>query len=121
MILTNQQIYTYAKNFSSLDLYGIKLPVKINFFLQKNIQIVLSAGKEIDSMRTQILEQFGELNEDKSQFIIAQDNTTKALKELNDLLSIEQNLNIHIFKLSEFDNIDLTYEQLSAIMFMIEE
>jgi hypothetical protein len=41
--------------------------------------------------------------------------------ELNVLFNIEQDLNIHIFKLEEFDGIELTYEQLSAIMFMIEE
>jgi hypothetical protein len=44
-----------------------------------------------------------------------------ANQELNDLFALEQELNIHVFKLDEFDNIELTYDQLSAIMFMIEE
>jgi hypothetical protein len=44
-----------------------------------------------------------------------------AQKELNDLFNLEQELNIHVFKLDDFDNIELTVQQLSAIMFMIEE
>jgi hypothetical protein len=44
-----------------------------------------------------------------------------AQQELNDLFNLEQDLNIHVFKLDDFDGIELTYQQLSAIMFMIEE
>jgi hypothetical protein len=49
------------------------------------------------------------------------ENLAAAQQELNDLFSIEQEINLHIFKLDEFDNIELTMEQLSSIMFMIEE
>jgi hypothetical protein len=44
-----------------------------------------------------------------------------AEKELNDLFNLEQNLDIHIFKIDDFDGIELTYQQLSAISFMIED
>jgi NAD(P)-dependent dehydrogenase (short-subunit alcohol dehydrogenase family) len=43
------------------------------------------------------------------------------IQKLNDLFNLEQDLSIHIFKLEGFDGIDLTYQQLSNIMFMIEE
>ena len=46
---------------------------------------------------------------------------SEAQKELSDLFSLKQDLNIHVFKLNDFDNIDLTYDQLANIMFMIEE
>jgi hypothetical protein len=36
MKLTNQQIYQYATNLMAFNIEG-KLPVRINFFLQKNI------------------------------------------------------------------------------------
>jgi len=49
------------------------------------------------------------------------DRVTEAQKELNDLFNLEQDVNLHIFKLDDFDGIELTYQQLSAIMFMIEE
>jgi hypothetical protein len=44
-----------------------------------------------------------------------------AQQELNDLFALEQEVNIHMFKLDDFDGIELTTTQLSAIMFMIEE
>jgi hypothetical protein len=34
---------------------------------------------------------------------------------------LEQDINLHIFKLDDFDGVELTYQQLSNIMFMIEE
>jgi hypothetical protein len=36
-------------------------------------------------------------------------------------MNLEQEIDIHIFKLDDFDGIELTTQQLSAIMFMIEE
>ena len=68
-----------------------------------------------------IAREFGELNEDGTQFIVPPAKMPEAQKEINDLFNLEQDLNIHIFKLDDFDGIELTYQQLSAIMFMIEE
>lgn len=120
MKLTNKKIYEYA---SMLQTFNIneRLPVKINFFLQKNIQIIIASGQEIEEAKMNIAQEFGELNEEGTQYIVSSENIKLAQKELNDLFNLEQDLNIHIFKLDDFDNIELTYQQLSAIMFMIEE
>lgn len=120
MILTNQQIYNYASMLSTFNIEG-KLPVRINFFLQKNIQTLAAAGQEIEEARITIAREFGELNEDGTQFIVPPEKISDTQKELNDLFNLEQDLNIHVFKLDDFDNIELTTQQLSAIMFMIEE
>ena len=120
MILTNQQIYDYASMLSMFNIEG-KLPVRINFFLQKNIQTLAAAGHEIDEARLNIAREFGELNADGTQYIVPPEKMAAANKELNDLFNLEQDLNIHIFKLDDFDGIELTYRQLSSIMFMIEE
>jgi hypothetical protein len=45
----------------------------------------------------------------------------EAQKELNDLFALKQDVQIHKFDLEEFADIELTMQQLSAIMFMIEE
>ena len=37
MKLLNNQIYSYASELSKLDMNEINMPVRINFFLQKNI------------------------------------------------------------------------------------
>ena len=120
MRLTNQQIYDAALNLTSFVIEG-KVPVKINFFLQKNIQVLAAAGQEIDAARMKIAQDYGTLNEEGTQFIIPPEKLLEAQKELNDLFSLEQDLNIHTFKIDDFENIELTYQQLAAIMFMIEE
>ena len=120
MKLTNQKIYDTAIALSSFSIDG-KIPVRINFFLQKNIQILAAAAKEIEEARLKVAQDFGELNEDGTQFIVPPEKLLEAKKELNDLFNLEQDLNIHIFKLDDFDEINLTYQQLSSIMFMIEE
>ena len=121
MKLTNNQIYSYAEQLQLLNINDCKMPVRINFFLQKNIQTIAAAGQEIEAARIQIAQTFGELNEDGTQFIVPPHKMPEAQQELNDLFNLEQDLNIHIFKLDEFDGIELTYQQLSIIMFMIEE
>lgn len=119
--MNNSQIYNYANQLQSFNLNDCKLPVRIGFFLQKNIQTIVAAGQEIEAARIQIAQTFGELSEDGTQFIVPPTKMMDAQKELNDLFKLEQDLNIHIFKLDEFDGIELTYDQMSAIMFMIEE
>ena len=120
MTITNNQIYTYATNLAQFNIEQ-KLPVKINFFLQRNIQTIQKLAEEINVARMEIAQQFGEPNEDGTGFIIPPHNIAAAQQELNDLFALEQDVNIHMFKLDDFDGIELTMEQLSAIMFMIEE
>lgn len=120
MKFTNQQIYTYAQNLRVFSI-DAKLPVRINFFLQKNIQTIMTSAEEIEKARFDIGAQYGILNEEGTGYNIFTENMEIVSKELTDLFALEQELNIHIFKLDEFDGIELTYDQLSAIMFMIEE
>lgn len=120
MKLTNQKIYDATIQLASFHIEG-KLPVRINFFLQKNIQTIAAAGQEIEEARINIAREFGQLNEEGTQFIVPPEKMADAQKEINDLFNLEQDLNIHVFSLDDFDGVELTYQQLSAIMFMIEE
>lgn len=121
MKLTNQQIYEYANNLHIFNGFDIKLPVKISFFMQKNIKVIVEAANEIEESRLSIARSYGAYSEEEKSYLIPQEFIAAAQEELNELFSLEQELNIHMFKLSEFENIELTYQQLSAIMFMIEE
>lgn len=121
MKLTNNQIYSYAEQLSALNINNIKLPVRIGFFLQKNISVVAAAAQEIDAARSNVIAQFGKLNDEGTHFVVPPEKTFEAKKELNDLFGLEQDLNIHMFQLDDFDGIELTYQQLSALTFMIEE
>lgn len=121
MKLTNNEIYSYAQQLSALNIGDIKMPVRINFFLQKNMQVIAAAGQEIDAARTALVAQFGELNNEGTMYIVPPEKMVEAQKELNDLFALEQELNIHVFNIDDFDGIELTVQQLSALMFMIEE
>lgn len=121
MKLTNQKIYEYSQKLTIFSNCNIKMPVRINFYLQKNIQLIQQASQEIEQARLSIGAQFGTVNEAQNGYDIPPENIAAANKELNDLYELEQEIPIHIFKLSDFDNMELSYQELSAIMFMIEE
>lgn len=124
MKMTNEQIYLTAEmlvnNFTK-NTKNIYLPAKINFFLQKNINLILQLSKEIEESRLNIARQYGTLNSEQTAFIISEEKEKEANLELQDLLSLTQEVNIHKLKLNDFENINLSFDQMSAILFMIDE
>lgn len=122
MKLTNQEIYEKATEitvaFSNETKY---IPVKLNFAIQKNLSVLLKLKEEIENNKIKIAYEYGKLNSEGTQFIIEKENRKKAEQELNDLFSIEQEVDIKTCFLSQIEGIDLTIEQMQAIMFMITE
>jgi hypothetical protein len=96
-----------------------KLPIKINFFLQKNINKIIELGQEIDKLRSEIIQKYGVLNEETQQYDIPQERLEEAQKELNDLFSIEQEVKINMLDINLFDNVDISEKKGNAILFMI--
>ena len=45
----------------------------------------------------------------------------KKREELNELFNIDQDIKLHLFSIDDFNNIELTYQQMSALMFMIKD
>lgn len=123
MILTNQIIYTkyidLQKWFNTAC--EIKMPVKINFFLQKNLKMLQEAAQEIEDMRISLIEKYGAINNEGSAYDIPAEHVKEVNIELNNLFMIEQDIPLHIFKLEDFGNIELSYSQMETIMFMIVE
>lgn len=121
-MLTNLEIYNMAKSLNTEFGDGsLVLPVKINFFLQKNMSTLLELAREIEEARLVVAQRFGELTEDGSSYQIPEEKISEARGELEELLDASQEVNIHIFKLVDFDNLNLTMNQMTAIMPMIEE
>lgn len=121
MKLTNKQIYDYAilMNEAFKD-DTQRLPVKINFYLQKNKKILMNLAKDIEESRLEIVNTFGEPIEDGSQYLIPKEKAEEAQKELNDLFNLEQDVDIVILDINVFgDDISLTMSQMEAILFMI--
>jgi len=123
MLLKNEQIYTSAQllnQFFNVNC-DCKLPIKINFFLQKNIKLMSALAMEIDQARMDIAKQNGVLNEAGDAYIIPEDKQAQVNQALDELFNLTQEVSLHIFKLEDFENVELTYQQMNAIMFMIEE
>jgi hypothetical protein len=122
MKFNNQQIYQIANNvlsnLSNLDIY---IPAKANFFIQKNVSVLAAAAQEIEKSRLEIAKHYGELDEQGQQYKIPEDKIEEASKELNDLFSIEQDLDIKTFSIESLGDAEFTPAQMQAMMFMIED
>ena len=119
--MTNLEIYNITNNLlEAFDDSNIKLPIKINFFLQRNKKILLKLAQEIEESRINIAKQYGEQKEN-GNFLIKPEDTVKVQKELDDLFNIEQDVQIAKININELDpNMELTSAQMEALMFMIE-
>jgi hypothetical protein len=122
MKLNNQQIYNIANNmFNTLGNLDLYIPAKANFFLQKNMQTLAAAAQEIEKSRLEIAKHYGELDEEAQQYKIPEDKIADASKELEDLFSIEQDLDIKTFTIESLGSAEFTPAQMQAMMFMIED
>lgn len=122
MTLTNNQIYNYlndlTENFSNNSL---QLPIKANFYLQKNIKELLDLAQEVEKERIAIGKKYGTFDEEQSNYRIDPDKLQDAQKDMNELLEIPQEVKIYKLKLEDFGEINLTSKQMQALLFMIEE
>lgn len=119
--MKNKQIYEYSQKLAIFSNCNIKMPVRISFYLQKNIQLIQQAAQEIDNARLGIGANFGTPNAAGNGYDIPPENVVAANHELDELFDLEQEINIHKFKIDDFADTELTYQEMSAILFMIED
>lgn len=122
MKLTNNEIYGYAIALNEAFADNTqRLPMKVNFYLQKNKKTLMELGQDIEESRLDIIRNYGEPIEDGTQYSIPRDKIEAAQKELEDLLTLEQEVNIYMISADSLsDDISLTTGQMEAIMFMID-
>ena len=120
--MTNSEIYNIATVLGkAFEDEKQVLPVKVNFYMQKNRSTLVALAQEIEKARVAILEKHGTLNEETNQFEFANDVAQTVVQELNDLLSLEQDVNIYTVNIDSFgDELTLTTGQMEALMFMID-
>ena len=119
---SNQDIYTACIGLNNLIQQNLTLPIKVNFFLDKNYKILSNLAEEIESTRRAICEKYGKLNENKNVYECEnKEDQEKANEELQELANIEQEFEIHMIPLKDFGNIDISIQQMQAISFMIAE
>ena len=122
--MTNGEIYNTAdalsRAFTSVE--DMAYPVKVNFFMQKNMNTLLKLAQEIDKSREEIIRKYGEPDPDnKAQIKVSADNIEKATADLTDLFNLEQEVAVNMVELDWFENINMNPQQVAAITFMIND
>ena len=117
----NIEIYNLVNLYQSLlkDFDNLFLPIKANFYFKQNIKTLICKGLEIDNFRSEIIKKYAKLENDKYKF--EKDNLEKANKEIEELMSLEQELDIKLIPLSAFDNVQITPKMMEIFMLMISE
>jgi adenylyl- and sulfurtransferase ThiI len=122
MLLTNNEIYKYARQLlRAFQDSNQRLPIKVNFYLQKNKNTLITLAQDIEKVRMEIISLYGILDEDGETYTVPPEKIADATKELNDLFDLEQEVQIYKINIDSLDNnFDLTTAQMEAIMFMID-
>lgn len=124
--MSNIEIYNIATALSELfnDMVTkeMKLPVKVNFYFQKNMNALVAMAQELDQEKNNIVLKYGTVDtEDPNKVNLSPDVLDDANKELADLFALEQEVAVNVIELDWFDGIEMTPQQLAAITFMIKD
>ena len=119
---TNSQIYELAVALQSQFNDGsLVLPIKINFYLQKNKNNLYNLATEIENARLEILKKYGTLGEN-NEYQFTEENSKIASAELEELYGLEQEVDVYMVDIDAFgDNLELSQRQMTTLMFMINE
>lgn len=117
---TNSQIYELAVALQNQFSDGsLVLPIKINFYLQKNKNNLYNLATEIENARLEILKKHGTLSEN-NEYQFTEENSKIASAELEELYGLEQEVDVYMVDIDAFgDNFELSQRQMTILMFMI--
>lgn len=119
--LTNLEIYTTAQALMENITTDINLPVKVGFYIQKNMKKMTELAQEIEKSRMEIFDKYGEKDEKNNQYKFDKSVQEQVQKELNDLFDLTQDVKTNMLELDWFDDIDLNANQIAAISYMITD
>lgn len=122
MTLKNSEIYNYAnalaQEFSQQE---VKLPLKVNFYLQKNLKELIALAQDIEQQRVAIAQEYGTLNEETQQYEIPPENINSATRKLDELFNLTQDVKIYKVKLDAFGDTNISNSQMQALLIMIDD
>ena len=119
--LTNLEIYTTAQALMESITTDINLPVKVGFYIQKNMKKMTELAQEIEKSRMEIFDKYGEKDEENNQYKFDKSVQEQVQKELNDLFDLTQDVKTNMLELDWFDDIDLNANQIAAVSYMITD
>jgi hypothetical protein len=97
------------------------LPIKANFYLQRNKTVLLELAQEIEAARNEIFAKYGTLNEQGTGYNFEEAVIADANAELEELLMLSQDVGLYMINIDDFKDIKLNNQEMGALMLMIEE
>ena len=97
------------------------LPIKANFYLQKNKTVLLELAQEIETARNEIFSKYGTLNDEGTGYNFEEAVIADANAELEELLMLSQEVSLYMINIDDFKDIKLNNQEMSALMLMIDE
>ena len=127
MKLTNRKIVNDANLLGNLT--HKQLPIKVSYAIAKNISKIEKELEIYNKERQKLIDKYclkdeeGNLIDENNQFKIADGNLEAWNKDMNELLEIEIDINIHKFSKDDLfnSNCNITPAELMLIDYMIEE
>lgn len=122
-MMTNNEIYTHASNLLEAfsNIAELKMPVKVHFYFQKNMDNIVNMAQDIEKSRNEILQRYGTIDEETHNYKFADKDMDKVNSDITDLFSLEQEVKIHVIPMEWVENMELTAKQVAAFSFMFEE
>lgn len=128
MILTNREMVTFLNSVGIIK--EMALPVKASYAIAKNIKKIEKEIEVYNEERAKLLDKYGEKDEEGNLVVseeqnikIVPENVEKWNKDLNELLDIEVEVDIHKLKFSvlEESGTVMSISGIHSIDFMLED
>jgi hypothetical protein len=124
--LSNEKILNDSVKLS--DISQKQLPVKVSYAIAKNINKLEAELKVYNSERQKLIEKYS-IKDENGKTIVDENNQIKIQeyilgdwnKDIKDLLAIENEVDIHKFKIEDLNGFNMSPVELMIIDYMIEE
>ncbi|MDP4144482.1 MAG: hypothetical protein Q8936_08380 [Bacillota bacterium] len=126
MKLSNQRILEDIQKLG--EIAQKQLPVKVSYAIAKNISKIEAELKIYNNEREKLIDKYAE--KDEHGEVIAYENGQVKFKkgclkawhnDISDLLTIENEIDIHKFRIDELNGINISPAEIKTIEYMIEE
>lgn len=96
-------------------------PARINFYIQKNVNALKKLKEEIHETREKMILHYGTYDAETGYCSIPPENVKSLNDEIKELMEITQDVSLHLLPLEWLDVLDLSFPQMEALMFMIDD
>lgn len=124
MKLTNYQIYIATQTLEQAFQNNSNniIPIKLGFYLSKNLNELKKLYNEIEESRNNIIITYGEVDiEDPTKINFTDEKRDIANAEIQTLFSLEQEVNLYEFTISDIEDLKLELNQINSLLFLIKE